>query len=62
MSIQSESNEGKILAEKISDFLNLDLLGITEGEEKESNALSEVSFQYGRYDVQLPQKPPRISR
>ena len=38
MSIQSESNEDKILAEKISNFWNLDLLGITEGEEKESNA------------------------
>ena len=54
MSIQSESNEDKILAEKISNFWNLDLLGITEGEEKESNALSEVSFKNGCYEVQLP--------
>ena len=54
MSIQPESNEDKILAEKISNFWNLDLLGITEGEEKESDALSEVSFKYDRYEVQLP--------
>ena len=43
------------MSERINNFWRLDLLGITE-EEEESEGLGNVTFQNGRYKVELPFK------
>ena len=58
MSIQSESKEDKIFAEKISNFWNLDLVGITEGEEKESNAKFHSKMAVTRFNYRFAKTTP----
>ena len=55
--VQCEKSKEQLLSEEINKFWRLDLLGIVEEEDlSESEDLGNVTFQNGRYKVELPFK------
>ena len=52
--MQSEKSEEKLLSEEIRKFWSLDLLGITENESLNTEDMGNITFEKGRYKIELP--------
>ena len=59
MKVQCEKNEEKLLSEEISNFWNLDVIGISEDETAKEENFS-IKFENGRYKVELPFKESHL--
>ena len=54
LSIQCEKGEDKLLFEQIGKFWDLDLVGIKDEGQSRDDTIGNISFEKGRYEVELP--------